>query len=149
MKKIVTASLLAIAAAASSAAEIGIINTHEYGVIERSAPGISLGTTIGGVGVVAAFERFSSSNVAQDRLSVTASKPLFSAGPFKVSAKAGMAHLKNNEGVDGYTFTAGAGVDLPLTKEITLTVDATRQRGQSRVSEFNGNRYTAGVKYSF
>jgi len=43
----------------------------------------------------------------------------------------------------------GAGVSVPVTKQIAFTVDLARQYGQERVQDFDGNRVTAGVSYRF
>jgi outer membrane autotransporter protein len=66
-----------------------------------------------------------------------------------VAVKGGAAYLNNQTGQDGYAALIGVGASLPVNKNVALTVDATRQYGQDRVNSFDGNRVTAGVKYSF
>jgi hypothetical protein len=38
---------------------------------------------------------------------------------------------------------------MPVTKQVSLGVDVARQYGQDRVSQSDGNRVTAGLKYRF
>jgi outer membrane autotransporter protein len=45
--------------------------------------------------------------------------------------------------------TIGAGVSVPVTKQVSIGLDVARQYGQDRVSQFDGNRVTAGVNYRF
>jgi hypothetical protein len=149
MKKIVTASLIALAATAASAAEIGVIVARDYSGADRNGQGLSLGTTVGGFGVKAAFERTTKGANDQDRMSLTASRELLKVGGVSLAATAGVAHLNNQTGASGYAMTVGAGASLPLTKTMAATVDVTRQYGQDRVEAFNGNRVTVGIKHSF
>ena len=66
-----------------------------------------------------------------------------------VAVKGGAAYLNNQTGQDGYAALVGVGASLPVAKKVALTLDATRQIGQDRVNSFDGNRVTAGVKFSF
>ena len=70
-------------------------------------------------------------------------------GPVTVTPKLGAAYLNNQTGADGYAMTVGVGASMPVTKSVAFTVDAARQYGQDRVSAFDGNRVTAGLKYKF
>ena len=45
--------------------------------------------------------------------------------------------------------TVGVGASMPVTKQVSVTVDFARQYGQERVQAFDGNRTTVGLKYKF
>jgi outer membrane autotransporter protein len=66
-----------------------------------------------------------------------------------VGVRAGGAYLNNQTGADGYAAVVGVGASVPVTKQVSLTVDVTRQYGQDRVQSFDGDRVTAGLKYRF
>jgi hypothetical protein len=149
MKKIVTASLIALSAATAGAVEISVSNTTDYSQSKSNTQSLGIGTTVGGFGLEAAYESAVRSHTSPERISVTASRRVFNAGPFQVSAKAGVAYLKTDADKTGHAYTAGVGVDLPLTKQVTATFDAQRQFARPEISEFTGNRYTVGVKYRF
>jgi outer membrane autotransporter protein len=70
-------------------------------------------------------------------------------GPATFSVKGGGAYLDNQTGQNGAALVVGAGVSVPVTKAISVGLDVTRQLGQDRVSQFDGNMVTAGVKLSF
>jgi hypothetical protein len=147
MKKIAIASLIALAAVAASATEIGLTTTRDGGT-SRDAFGVTVGQTFGKVGVTAGFERNTVGD-AQDRYSVVASYDLTKFGPVTVSAKTGAAYLNNTVGEDGFAFTAALGASVPVTKQVSFNVELGRQYGQTRVQSFDGSRITAGLKYAF
>ncbi len=149
MKKIAIASLFALAATATSAAEFGVTMTRDYAGTDRNGGGVSLGQKFGKVGVTAGFERTTAGNNDQDRLSLVAGYDAAKLGAVTITPKVGVAHLNNQTGADGYAMTVGVGATLPLTKTVSLGVDVARQYGQDRVQTFDGNRVTAGVRYSF
>lgn len=147
MKNIVIATLIATAAFAASAVEIGLTTAHsEAG--ERNSTGVTVGQTYGKVGVTAGFDRTTKGN-AQDRYSIVGSYDVVNLGPVVIAAKAGGVYVSNHTGPNGYALTAGVGATLPITKQVSLGVNLTRQYGQERVESFNGTRIAAGVKYSF
>ena len=58
MKKIAMATLVALIATASVAAEIGVTTTRDYsGSPDRTGYGVTIGNKIGPVGVTAGFDR--------------------------------------------------------------------------------------------
>ena len=147
MKKIVIATLLATAALAASALEVGVIGAREYTGTNSNGAGITLGTKLGSAGLTAGIER--NDTLDQTRLSVVADRSLTTIGPVTVLARAGVAHLNNKVGADGYALTVGAGAQYALTKSTAVTLAFDRQYGQDRVSVFDGNRVTLGLKTSF
>ena len=150
MKKIAIASLIALAATAASALEVGVIATRDYsGEPNRNGAGLTVGEKFGKVGVTAGFERFTKGSNDQDRYSLVAGYDVAKVGTFTVTPKVGVAYLNNQTGSDGYAMTVGAGVSTPLTKQISLGLDVARQYGQKRVESSDGNTVTVGVSYKF
>lgn len=166
MKKILIATAIALAATAASALEVGITTTRDYstsatvdcGFIagpstcatqNRNSTGITVGEKFGKVGVAAGFERFTKGTNDQDRFSLTAGYDVAKISTATVAVKTGVAYLNNQTGSNGYAMTVGAGVTVPVTKQVSVGLDVARQYGQDRVSQFDGNRVTAGVTYRF
>ena len=150
MKKLAIASLIALAAATASAVEVGVTTTTDYsGVQDRQGFGVSVGQKVGAIGITGGFERFTKGSNDQDRYSVVAGYDVAKIGPVIVTPKLGVAYLNNQTNKDGYALTVGVGASVPVTKQVSVTLDVARQFGQDSVSKFDGNRATAGVKYSF
>ena len=149
MKKIAIASLIALAATVASAAEIGVTGTRDYSGTDRNFAGVTLGQSFGKLGVTAGFERSTATRNDQDRFSLVAGYDVAKVGPVTVTPKIGAAYLNNQTGADGYAMTVGLGATVPVTKQINLGLDVARQYGQDRVSQFDGNRVTASVRYKF
>lgn len=149
MKKIAIASLIALAATASSALEVGITTARAYTGTNNSNGGITISEKYGNVGVEVSFERYVREVGDQNRLGITGSYGLFTAGPAVVEGKLGAAYLENQREANGYALTVGVGAKLPITKTVAATLDLRHQVGQSRVQMFDGNAVIAGVKVSF
>ena len=149
MKKFAIASLIATAAIAASAMEVGVTTTRDHGTADRTGAGITVGQKFGAVGVTAGFERFTKGTNDQDRYSLVAGYDVAKVGPVTVTPKVGVAYLNNQTGQDGYAMTVGVGASVPVTKQISLGVDVARQYGQERVQAFDGNRVTVGLNYKF
>ena len=150
MKKIAIASLIALAATAASALEVGVTATRDYsGEPNRNGAGLTVGQKFGAVGVTAGFERFTKGTNDQDRYSLVAGYDVAKVGPVTVTPKVGVAYLNNQVGENGYAMTVGVGASMPVTKQVSVGLDVARQYGQERVQAFDGNRVTVGVKYAF
>lgn len=149
MKKFAIATLIALSAAAASAVEVGVTAARDYAGSDRDAYGITLGQSYGKVSVTAGFDRATKGSNNQDRYTLVGGYDVAKLGNATVAVKAGGAYLNNQTGSDGYALTVGAGVSLPVTKNVAATVDYTHQYGQARVSSFDGDRITVGVKYAF
>lgn len=148
MKKIVIASMIAIAATAASALELGVTGTHDVNA-NRNSVGVSVGNKYGPVGVTAGFDRTTAGNADQNRYSLVASYDVVKLGTATFDVRGGVGYLDNTGGPDGYVSIVGAGVTVPVTKTVSAVADVTRQYGQDRVSQFDGNRVTVGFKYKF
>ena len=150
MKKIAIASLIALAATAASALEIGTTVTRDYsGAENRNGGGITIGQTYGATSVTAGFERFQKGSNDQDRFSLVVGREVTRIKTASVAVKGGVAYLNNQTGQDGYAMTVGAGVSVPLTKQVSFGLDVARQYGQDRVNSSDGNTVTAGLNYRF
>ena len=150
MKKIAIASIIALAATAASALEVGVVGTRDYsGAENRNGAGVTVGQSYGKVGVTAGFERFTKGTNDQDRYSLVAGYDVAKIGPVTVTPKVGVAYLNNQVGENGYAMTVGVGASVPVTKQVSVGLDVARQYGQDRVQAFDGNRVTVGLKYKF
>lgn len=150
MKKFAIASLIALAATAASALEVGVTTTTDYSAADKRAGyGFTVGQSFGKFSASTGFERFQKGENDQDRLSVVGGYDVAKLGSVTITPKLGVAYLKNQTTESGYALTVGVGASLPVTKSVSLTVDAARQYGQERVQAFDGNRVTAGLKYTF
>jgi len=149
MKKFAIATMIALVATTASALEVGITTARDYAGTDRNATGVTVGEKFGAVTLTAGFDRSIQGANDQDRFSLVAGYNVAKLGPVSVAVKGGAAYLNNQTGQDGYAALIGVGASLPINKNMALTVDATRQHGQDRVNSFDGNRVTAGVKYSF
>ena len=150
MKKLAIASIIALAATAASALELGVSTTRDYsGEPNRNGAGLSLTQRYGKVGVTAGFDRFTKGANDQDRFSLVAGYDVAKVGAFTLTPKLGVAYLNNQVGQDGYAMTVGAGVSTPLTKSVSLGLDVAHQKGQDRVRSSDGNTVTVGLSYKF
>ena len=150
MKKIVIATVIALAATAASALEVGVTTTTDYsGATNRTGYGLTVGNKMGAMNVTAGFDRITAGTNDQDRYSITAGYTVAKFGPVTVAPNVGVAYLNNQTGADGYAMTVGVGASMPVTKQISLGVNFARQYGQDRVQSSDGNRVTAGLTYKF
>jgi hypothetical protein len=148
MKKMLLVALLT-ASLGASALEIGVTGTRDYSGVDRTGYGLTVGQKAGAVGVTGGFERFTTGTNDQDRYSLVVGYDVAKLGVVTVTPKVGVAYLNNQTTADGYAMTVGVGASVPVTKQVSVGLDVARQYGQDRVSQFDGNRVTAAVKYSF
>ena len=179
MKKFAIASIIALAATAVSALEVGVTtgknlaktNGTDCGFVvgpstctqgvDRTEYGVTVGEKFGRVGITAGFARSNGGSSitqptdgaykdqVQDRYSLVAGYDVAKIATITVTPKLGVAYLNNARDTDGYAMTIGVGASIPLTKQVSLSLDAVRQYGQDRVNQFNGTRITAGASYRF
>ena len=150
MKKFALASLLALAAVSASAVEVGVTavdqttpNPNRYGY------GVTVGENFGAYNVTAGISRFNREANDQTRISLVGSREVYKAGPVSLTGRLGYAYLNNQTGEDGSALTVGVGASAPITKQVSVGLSVDRQYGQNRVSSFDGNVITAGLKYRF
>jgi outer membrane autotransporter protein len=149
MKKIAIATIIALAAGAASALELGVTGARDYSGVNTNGYGITVGDKAGRLGGAVGFQRFDRTGNTQDRYTLMGSYDVTKVGPATIAVKGGAAYLDNQVGQNGAALVIGAGVSVPLNKTFSVGLDVTRQYGQDRVSQFDGNMVTAGVKMSF
>lgn len=149
MKSLLIAALVATASLPTLALDVGMRGVYNEGNIPSMA-GVTVGQKFGPVGVEGAFDRSTRGPVNVNRWSVLGSYDVVKFGPVTVSAKAGAAFIDpSDSGINGYAAIVGVGASFPVTKRVSLVADYAYQRGQERVSSFNGNSVSAGAKFSF
>ena len=148
MNKFVIASIVALATTVATATEVGVTATHDVNS-DRNSVGVTVGNRYGEVGVTAGFDRTNAGAVDQNRYSLVGSYDVARVGAVTVDVRGGVGYLDNSGVVDGYVGLVGVGATLPVTNTVSATVDVTRQYGQDRVSQYDGNRVTVGLKYKF
>lgn len=144
MKKIVFASVIALAATAASAVEVGVVGTQDVNA-NRNSVGVTIGNKYGPVGVTAGFDRTTAGTSDQNRYSLVGSYDVVKLGEVTVDVRAGVAYIDNQTGKDGFAELVGVGVEVPVTSNVSAVADVTRQF----ISQGNGNRVTVGLKYKF
>ena len=179
MKKIAIASLIALAATAASALEIGVTTGKNYAKsngtdcgfvvgpstctqgVNRTEYGITVGEKFGKVGITAGFARSNGGSSitqptdgaykdqVQNRYSLVAGYDVAKIATITVTPKVGVAYLNNARDTNGYVMTVGVGASVPLTKQVSLGLDVSRQYGQDRVNQFDGTRISTGLSYRF
>lgn len=144
MKKLAIASVIALAATAASAVELGVTTTHDVDA-NRNSVGVTVGNKYGPVGVTAGFERTTAGTADQNRYSLVGSYDVVNFGVATVDVRAGVAYLDNQKGKDGFAELVGVGVTVPVTANVSAVADVTRQY----ISQGDNNRVTVGLKYKF
>lgn len=147
MKKLIIAAALAASALSAQAYDITVRGGHSFGPDQNSA-GVALGTQVFGVGVQAGFDRTTSGELF-NRYSLVAGYDVYKLWGATLTAKAGVAYLDRNELSDGGAALVGVGVSYPVAKGFSAVADYQYQKGQTRVSDLNGNLVTVGVKFNF
>jgi len=150
MKKLVIASVLAVAAFSASAVEVGVNGSYDFGgANDRPGAGITIGQKYNKFGITAGFDRYTK-GTDQNKWNLMGSYDVATIAGTTVAVKAGAMYIDNTGKVaDGYAALVGAGASYPLSKTVALTADYRYQAGQSRVNQFNGSTVAFGAKYSF
>lgn len=149
MKKTLIASLIALSTLSANALEVGVTASRDYAGTDRNGGGITVGETFGKYSATVGAERFTSGKNDQNRYSLMGGYNVGNIGPVGFGLKGGVAYLDNQRGADGFALVAGLGSTLPITKQVSATLDYTRQYGQHRVAASDSGKVTAGLKYTF
>ena len=128
----------------AQAVEVGVTSGNNFSK-QENVWGVTVGTQVRALGVTGGFAR----NASSDTFSVLGAKDVAKFGPASVAVKAGVAYVDSKVKPDGYAAVVGAGVNMPIAKKVSATLDYSYQAGESKVSSQDGNRLTAGLKYSF
>ena len=141
---------MAVAAITASAVEVGVTGVNQTTPNpDRYGYGVTVGETFGTYNLTAGISRFTREANDQTRVTLVGSKEVYKAGPVSLSGRLGYAYLNNRTGDDGSALTVGVGASVPVTSKVSVGLSVDRQYGQNRVSSFDGNVVTAGVKYAF
>lgn len=143
IKKLVLVAAL-ISASMAQAVEVGVTSGNNFSK-QENVWGVTVGTQVRGLGVTGGFAR----NASSDTYSVLGAKDVTKFGPATVALKAGVAYVDTKADPNGYAAVVGAGASMPIAKKLSATLDYSYQAGESKVSSQDGNRLTAGLKYSF
>jgi outer membrane autotransporter protein len=147
MKRVILVTAL-LAAFSAQAVEVGVNASSDTANTDRTGYGVTIGQKFDKVGVTAGFDRYST-GVDLNKYTLMGSYDVAKVGSATVAVKAGVAYLDQKNAKDGYAGLVGAGVSIPVTKQVAATVDYRYQAGQSRVNNLDGSTVSAGLKYSF
>jgi opacity protein-like surface antigen len=153
MKKIAIASLLAFMAATAGAVEVGVVGGSDIltGNHTRNTYGLTVGQHFGDFSVTA--EALREDKYDTDKFSLVAGYDVTKLGTATLTAKAGVTYLDQAAIVDHndrYVGLVGAGLTVPVTKQVGLTVDYRYQfKTDDANQKYSGNTVLVGAKYSF
>ena len=149
MKNIAIVTLFALAAVSAHATEVGVNVARDYSGVDRNAFGVTVGKQIGVINTTVGLSREYRGANDSTTLSLMGGYNVATVGKVALSVEGGAAYQRNQSSASGYALVAGIGAQLPLTNTVSLTADVTRQFGQSRIKDNDGNTVSVGVKYSF
>lgn len=148
MKKLAIIAILAATMGAATATEIGLRASRNTSA-GLNGTGITLNKSFGQFGVEASADRTVVDAGSLTRFGVLGTMDVAKVGGVTLTAKAGAAYIDPSVGKAGYTGVVGLGASYPVAKNVSLVADYSFQQGQARVSGFNGNNLSVGVKYAF
>lgn len=156
MKKVVAAVALALAAAGAQAWDVGVTGGVDMVNSNEAAWGVQLGTpvTLPFLGAARGALELSTttSGAVYNQYALTLSKDVIR---FKdvlntgVNVRAGYAAFDPKGQASGGAFLMGAGVTVPMTKELSAVGTIDYRLGQDRVSAYDGWVGMLGVRYAF
>jgi len=151
MKKIAIATLLSLVALTASAVEIGLTSQRDYSQTpDRNGLGITVGQQFDKVSVTGGFERYTQNTNDTNRWSLVGGYDVAKFGDFTITPKIGVAYLDPTTTSNGWQGSVGVGASYAVTKTVALTADYRYQSAfQSRVNNFDGNVFSAGIKVGF
>lgn len=143
MKKLVIATLAAVALAAS-AGEITVSSVRDYTGTDTN--GYRVATQVVGLGLSATHI-----DNKYNRFAVGKEFQVAKLGPVALSAGGAGVYQSTNtvDGVDGYGLTLGGKATLALTKSVDVVAGVERFYGQDRIKQFNGNVGSLGLNVKF
>jgi len=151
MKKIALASLLALAAISASAVEVGVVGGVDIkeGNHSRDTYGLTVGQHFGAFSVTAEALREQKGDT--NKFNLIGGYDFATVGTATLTAKAGVAYIDNStiDHADRYAGVVGAGITVPVTKQVGLTVDYRYQAGEHNYKSYDGSTVLVGAKYSF
>jgi len=146
LKKLATTVALMTAAATASAWEVGVVGGGVTGSNNGGLAGVTVGQKFDNFGVTAGYAQAWLSRGDQNRWTLVGSYDVVKTDNFVVAGKAGYAYL-NEPGLSGSAGLVGVGVEVPVSKQLSLTADYAYQFASDSLN--NTNVLTGGVKYKF
>jgi len=150
MKKLVLLATLMAAFGVASAVEVGVNGSIDnYSKNDRTGYGLTVGQHFGKFSVTAEADREAKRDL--NKYSAVAGYDVLTLGSATLTAKAGLGYLDKTgvKGNEHYVALVGAGVSVPVTKSLALTVDYRYQDGDRKVKLYDGNTVAVGAKFSF
>ena len=149
MKKIVLLAALMSAFGIAQAVDLGVTGGRDYALPHSNDYGITLGQKFGNYSVTAGFDDVKHVGLKENRYSLVAGYDIYSFAGNTVTAKAGGAYIKDEGVKSGWAGSVGAGLTVPVAKNVALTADYRYQQTQKRIDTYTGNNVSVGVKVSF
>jgi opacity protein-like surface antigen len=149
MKKLVLLTALLSTFGVASALDLGLNAGRDYAKPHSNDYGLTLGKQIGDFSVTAGFDDVKHTAFKENRYSVVAGYDLYNFKGNKLTAKVGGAYINETGVAKGFAGTVGAGLTIPVAKNVALTADYHYQQAQKHVDFATGNNITAGIKISF
>ena len=151
MKKIALATLLALAAISASAVEVGVVGGMDIleGHHNRDTYGLTVGQHFNAFSVTAEALREQKGDT--NKFNLVGGYDITKIGTATLTAKAGVAYIDNStiNHSNRYAGLVGAGLTVPVTSKVGLTVDYRYQAGEHNYKSFDGSTVLVGAKYSF
>ena len=154
MKKLVLLATMMAAFGVASAVEVGVNGSIDnYNKKDREGYGLTVGQHFGKFSVTAEADRDIKRDL--DKFSAIGGYDVLTFGKATLAAKAGVGYLdreaKNQAFApkDRYVAEVGAGLSVPVTKAVALTVDYRYQDGRDAAKKLDGNTVAVGAKFSF
>lgn len=147
MKKFAIIALLAIVTTAS-ATDFGIrAGRNTSGGLDNA--GVVVDQKFGSFGAEASFDRTAVKRSTENKVGLLGTYDVATVFGTTVTAKAGGVITEPKSAKAGASVVAGVGLSYPVAKNVSVVADYAYQFDKSRVSAFNGNTVSAGIKYSF
>lgn len=146
LKKLAVAAALTAAVGTASAWELGVVGGGITGANNGGLAGVTIGDKYERFGLTAGFSQAWLSRGDQNRWTLVASYDVYQSSAFTVAGKVGYAYL-NQTGLSGSAGLIGVGLEVPVTKQLSLTADYAYQFASQSVN--NTSVITGGVKYKF
>ena len=149
MKKLLLVATLLAAFGSAQAIDLGITAGRDYAVPHSNDYGISVGQQMGKYSLTAEVESVKHVGLKEVRYDLIGGYDLYSFKGNTLTAKVGGAYIKDEGVKAGYAGLVGAGLTIPVTKNVALTADYRYQQTQKRIDTYTGNSVAAGIKVSF
>ena len=149
MKKLLLVATLLAAFGSAQAIELGVTGGRDYAMPHSNDYGLTVGQQLGKFNVTGEVESVKRIGLKEVRYDLIGGYDLYSFKGNTLTAKVGGAYIKDEGVKAGYAGLVGAGLTIPVTKNVALTADYRYQQTQKRIDTYTGNSVAAGIKVSF